>query len=162
MKIECIVKKNPHKLAYLMIGGLSLMILIFSEKVKAEDFRDQQDRMREEYYQEQENERVWDSYRIEQDIRENQYEQQLRTQDQILEMKQEKIRMDQTRHDVQKKQADLERKRLREDKAINERQRNMTPAELEAQKKLIEERKNQESPIDFKEEKQLKNALELN
>ncbi len=38
----------------------------------------------------------------------------------------------------------------------------MTAEEREDQEKLIQERKNQESPINFEEEKELKRTLELN
>ena len=49
-----LINRNNHKLAYSKIGGVLVGFLLFSESVLAEDFRDQQDRMREEYYQEQE------------------------------------------------------------------------------------------------------------
>lgn len=137
------------------------VLWFFTERVFAEDFRDQQDRMRNEYYQEQERQRELDIYRIEQEMRQNQYNQDFRKQEQILEMKQEKRKMDQVRREVEQKQHELDIKHLNEEKEIDVRQRNMTPAEREAQKKIIEMRKHQESPIDFEKEKELKKDLEL-
>lgn len=155
------IDKNNNTLTYLIIGGLFVGLLLFSGRVLAEDFRDQQDRMREEYYQDQERQRGLDSNRIEQEMRQDQYEQSIRKQEQILEMKQEKVRMDQVRKDVEQKQHELQIKQLKEQKEIDEKQRNPTPKELDDQKKLIDERKNQESPIDFEKEKELKRTLDL-
>lgn len=159
--VFCQSKKDGHKLIYFALGGLFFGFLFLTERVWAENFRDQKDRMREEFYQEQERERELNNDYIQQELRQDQYDQQLRKQEQILEMKQEKVKMDQERHEVEMKQQELKHKHLIEQRAIDERQKNMTPAEREAQKKLIEERKHQESPIDFEKEKALKKELEL-
>lgn len=146
---------------FLINSGLFIILCLFSHKVLAENFRDQQDRMREEYYQEQEWQRAIESNEDYQDIHQNQYEQNLNTQKQLFEMNQEKTKMQQTMHEVKIKQNEQNRQRLIEQKAIEKRQKNMTATELEAQK--LEAAKNRENPpVDVIKEKKLKNQLQLN
>lgn len=77
---------------WLLIGGLSPVLLslftfLFSEKALAEDLRDQQDRMRNEYYQQQDTQREMNRQRDHDELRQTQMNQEIRYRSQDEEMK---------------------------------------------------------------------------
>lgn len=85
----------------LLIGSRILFLLftlLFAEKVFAEDFRDQQDRMRNEYYQQQDTQREMNRMRDYDELRQTQMNQEIKYRAQDEEMKKSAKKIQQRAH----------------------------------------------------------------
>ncbi len=69
------------------LSGVSLALFMFAEAAQAEDFRDQQDRERNEYYQSQDAQREINRLQDHEELRRTQSNQELRYQEQKMEIK---------------------------------------------------------------------------
>lgn len=108
----------------IIFSGISLALLMLVETAQAEDFRDQQDRMRNDYYQQQDSQREMNRVRDHEELRQTQSNQQLRYQDQNLQRDKVKKKINQRvhpnepeiiTHDRGEKQIDSKNKELKSD-----------------------------------------------
>lgn len=97
-KMRCHVRKNTHALTYLLAGGLFVLFCLFTKTVWAEDFRDQQDRMRDEYYDQQDAQREMNRVRDHEELRQTQTNQTIRYQEQDTQMKKAAKKIQQRAH----------------------------------------------------------------
>src|SRR5688500_3224831 len=87
----------PYKLIFLL-SGIFMVFFLFTERALAEDFRDQQDRMRNEYYEQQEAQREMNRVRDHEELRQTQTNQAIKYQEQDIQMKKAAKRIQQRAH----------------------------------------------------------------
>lgn len=71
----------------LVVGMSCVLFFLLTERALAEDFRDQQDRMRNEYYQQQDTQREMNRMRDHDELRQTQTNQAIQYREQDIQMK---------------------------------------------------------------------------
>lgn len=89
MTKSAVIKHHSFNATRLLtIGSFSVFLFfIFTERALAEDFRDQQDRMRNEYYQQQDTQREMNRVRDHEELRQTQTNQAIKYREQDEQMK---------------------------------------------------------------------------
>jgi hypothetical protein len=151
------MNRAKHKIW--LLSGIFLVFFSMIEIAKADTLYDQQIRERDEYYQRQDWQRELNRLRDHDELRQTQFNQERRFQEQMREMELEKIRMMNTQYPYQPHTADYPK---RSGKGVIYKEKNITNVEQKQTTQKIKKKQGKQS-IQKKqiniEEQEIRNIL---